>query len=186
MRSAYCAFRNGLRWGINGSTFIGCALLALPDMLALDGNARIDELPARHGALRHNRCRIMLGGVEDKVAGDIHFELSGTPHPPSQCRGGRTEFDPLTAGIYGPVFRREGRCRVTGLLGRKTARPGLSRGLVSIHDDGFGELPLTGRNAICPRRVRCEATNCEPSYQRSGAGLVEHAQSREWQAGAPN
>ena len=57
------------------------------DMLAFDGNCRIDDFASRHGALRYNRRRIVVGRVEDEVAGYVHVQLPGAPHAPSQCCG---------------------------------------------------------------------------------------------------
>src|SRR5262249_46121702 len=79
-------------------------------------------------------------------------------------------------------FWREGRRGVTGLLRRQAACPGLSRGLVSIHDDGFGELPFAGRNAIGCRGLRHEATDRKPTNQGGGGGPRSCVKSKRVQA----
>ena len=150
---------------LTGSILLEPALTAFADVLALDGDARIDELPAPHGPLRYDRRRIVFGGVEDEVAGHVHVQLPGASHAPSQRCGAGIEFDPFATGIYGPVFGRKGCRGVTGLLGRQAARPGLSRRLASVHNDGFGKLPFAGRNAVGCRGLRHRATDSKPTDQ---------------------
>jgi hypothetical protein len=49
----------------------------------------------------------VLGRIEGEIAGDVHVQLPGAPHAPSQRREAGIEFDPFATGIYGPVFGRK-------------------------------------------------------------------------------
>src|ERR1700733_14320068 len=84
--------------------------------LALERILRIDHGHYRHLRLGLHRRRIMVGGVENELAGQLHVELAFAGEPPRQLIARETALDRPADRIDRAGDRRECSAEVAGLL----------------------------------------------------------------------